>query len=388
MRVLCPSKWCAPLVAAAVFCGWISPGFAADPDSLAEEQLEKKGRRVVITDGKIVIDSETVLEIDQEDIEEQIEEALERAEDMIQEIEEKDFEYRKVQRSDIVRVGEDIYIDSDEVVYGDVVGIFGNVTIEGKVTGDVVSVFGGLTLGEDAVVNGEAVSVFGSLNKADGAYVRGQSVNVGPGVFCGKVITGPCGWGFPRVWWMMVSLGGLAILLLVALLISAIFREGTGRLSRVIRRDFLKSWLIGLLTEVILVVVTIVLAITLIGIPIAVLLWLVAGLAFLFSFAGVSLGLGEAISGAGREARSQVGMVFIGGILILAVPILARLLGGAGLFVPAMGIWLLGGLITWLALATGLGAVVMTRFGTRESNGKAQPQTAPPPAPEPQAQQG
>jgi hypothetical protein len=66
---------------------------------------------------------------------------------------------KKVIREDIVRIGEDIDVDEDERVTGDIVCIGGNLRIAGTVEGDAVCVGGTITLDSTAVVNGDAVAV-------------------------------------------------------------------------------------------------------------------------------------------------------------------------------------------------------------------------------------
>jgi|GEM_PF-4828344 len=45
-----------------------------------------------------------------------------------------------------VRLFGDIYVPAGQIIYGDVVTIFGNITVEGTVTGDVVAVVGNVTI--------------------------------------------------------------------------------------------------------------------------------------------------------------------------------------------------------------------------------------------------
>ncbi len=399
MRALSPRRCFLPLVAAALILGCVSPGFAdrqaePKPDSLeAGQKFERKARRIQIGEGQIQFDDGSMIAIDKDAIRISVEEAMKEAERTIVEMNidvsdsedsDSDARFRVVRRSDKVRFGEDVRVGPNELVNGDVVAVGGDVTIEGKVAGDVVSVFGDLQLESTAIVNGEAVSVFGRLVQEPGARVRGQTVSVGPDFICGKIWENSNCPSFvlKRGWLSAASLALMGILIIITLLVAMVFRDGVGRVNDAIRKDVLKSWLYGLLTEVILFIVTLILAVTIIGIPLAVLLWIIVGLACLWAFAGVSLRVGEAFAGDSAGSRSRTGHVFIGAIVILIVPAIARILSiiGGIFWGPALGVRILGSLITWFALTTGLGAVVVTRFGTRNAGRREEPEAVLPPA--------
>jgi len=397
MRALLFDRRCLLLVAMTLFIGWASLGFAdqQDPqeaDSLAvEEEYGRKSSRIRISGGEIEFDDGAVIRIDRDAIRISVEEALREAEEAIEEIEDLECEYHMIRRSDKVRLGEDVYVGRRELVNGDVVSVGGDVIIEGKVAGDAVAVFGDIRLEHTAVVNGEAVSVFGRLIEEPGSHVRGQSISIGPDFICGRLWEdSSCPpFMFKRGWWSMASLVLMGILILISLLVAMVFRDGIGRVNAAVRGDVLKAWLFGLLTEVVLFVVTLILTITVIGIPLAVLLWIVVGLACLWAFVGVSLRVGEAVSGNSAGSRSKVGHVFVGALVLLLVPAIARILSiiGGMFWGPALGIRILGSLIVWFALTTGLGAVVMTRFGTREYGRNQDVPVSPAPPPGPEIQQ-
>jgi|GEM_PF-2312743 len=390
MRALLSSRCSLPLLAMTLFIGWASLGSADPPpdaDSLkAEEEYGRRSSRIRIGGGEIEFDDGSVITIDRDAIRVSVEEALRQAEEAIEEIEDIKSDYRVVRRSDKVRLGKDIHIARYELINGDVVAVGGGVTVEGKVAGDVVAVFGDVRLENTAVVNGEAISVFGQLVEKPGSHVRGQTVSVGPQVICERLWEDECLPPFmlKRGWLSLFSLAMMGILVVVALLVSLIFRESIGRVNTAIRGDILKSWLYGLLAEIILFVVSLILVITIVGIPLVILLWLLVGLACLWAFAGISLRVGEAVSGDSAGSRSRSGHVFIGAVIVLLVPAIARILSiiGGVFWGPALGIRVLGSLVAWFALTTGLGAVVMTRFGTREYGRKEQKAGTPTPGPQ------
>jgi len=77
---------------------------------------------------------------------------------------------------DLARVGNDIHIEQDEVVRGDVTAIRGDVTVDGTVHGAVVSIAGDIYLNATARVDGDVVCLVGELHEEPGAYVSGERV--------------------------------------------------------------------------------------------------------------------------------------------------------------------------------------------------------------------
>jgi len=85
-------------------------------------------------------------------------------------------------RSEVVQFGSDVSVDSDEKVSGNVVVFGGSADIRGRVTGDVVAVGGTIHLRPGARVDGDVVAVAGAIDRSDGAVVSGDTVTVGPGL--------------------------------------------------------------------------------------------------------------------------------------------------------------------------------------------------------------
>ena len=77
---------------------------------------------------------------------------------------------------DLTRVGNDIHIEQDEVVRGDVTAIRGDITVDGTVHGGVVSFGGDIYLNPTARVDGDVVCIGGELHEEQGAYVSGERV--------------------------------------------------------------------------------------------------------------------------------------------------------------------------------------------------------------------
>ena len=198
--------------------------------------------------------------------------------------------YARVRGSDVVQFGQDIAVEANELVNGNVVSIASDIRIDGKVTGDVAAIFGSVSLGPEAIVSGEVVSIFGSVEREDGSVIRGETAVIGGG--CGGR-----GLVYPITAFGESVIGGVAkivafIIGILLMLILVFFMPGRmRRAADFTGGSFLKSAAMGLLLFfgglVLVVILAIILAITIVGIPVAILLVL--------SFAAL-LGIGYSVS--------------------------------------------------------------------------------------------
>ena len=183
--------------------------------------------------------------------------------------------YARVRGSDVVQFGQDIAVEANELVNGNVVSIASDIRIDGKVTGDVAAIFGSVSLGPEAIVSGEVVSIFGSVEREDGSVIRGETAVIGGG--CGGR-----GLVYPITAFGESVIGGVAkivafIIGILLMLILVFFMPGRmRRAADFTGGSFLKSAAMGLLLFfgglVLVVILAIILAITIVGIPVAILL--------------------------------------------------------------------------------------------------------------------
>ncbi len=311
--------------------------------------------------------------------------------------------------SEVVSIGGGAEIDG--VVRGDVVAVGGGVKIAGRVTGEVVSILGNVELGPDADVGGDAVSVGGYVSYEDRNDIGGDIAEVPIGSFEWGDWDWSPNWNdssTPRVrerssflsagklmsfLWNIVFTGVLIVLAGFVLLVvpKAVGRVRTAALAN--------PWVllavgfgIELLFLPAMVVATLLLVVTVVGIPFAVLLWPVAGVALaaalLLGYSGVALAAGnwfrERFEAARRLPTGSFAAIALGVLVIQALALAADLLGFLGMpwFLRAM-LWIPGFVVCWLAWSIGLGAACVTRFGTADH--EAAPTTpVPPPAQPPE----
>jgi uncharacterized RDD family membrane protein YckC len=240
----------------------------------------------------------------------------------------------------------DLRIDGE--VRRDAVAVMGSVTINGKVGGEVVAVMGDVVLGPKAEVDGDVVAIGGTLQRDPGAIVRGEVTRVGVGKLSVAKLQTPSAL---RAWWdhalghgalfgVGAGLGWLAVPVLLALgfyaLLALVFPGGIRRTGDMLVQRPGAVVLSALLTLMALPVLFILLLITVVGIPVA-LLGLPAGIVV-----GVMFGKAAIYGLVGRKLmqdRAPLAVsVLIGGVvfaLLFAVPVaglaLAALTAALGL---------------------------------------------------------
>ena len=254
-------------------------------------------------------------------------------------------------------------VEDDAVVFG------GNMEVSGHISGDAIAFGGNIVLKPGATVDGDVSSFGGTVNREEGATVGGSTEAFLGNRFGKAVAAGikdelgdhkrerdeeaaqaqeeqedhhnPVG-GFAR---FLIAFGVMfALGFLFMIFAPARMKE----IESEVTRDPLKNFLVGLLGIITLFAMSAVLCITIIGIPVAFALWVVAFIGILMGFAAMANRLGTRIPVLrGRKTQAAV----------LALGLLPMLL----LFkIPVLG---------WIAFALALnvsaGAVIRTRLGNR-----------------------
>lgn len=278
-------------------------------------------------------------------------------------------------------VGRSVVIQRDEEVREAVVVIGGNLRIDGIVRGDAAVVGGDLELGPDARVGGEVAVVGGKVRRAAGAMVAGGISDIRAPVLPRWPSRGEIRElldfdALPRPPIGGVSIGRAAVLAVLMVIVLAVARGRVVRVAGAAGARPIRSLLVGLCVEVlfvpVLVLTSVLLAVTVIGIPFLFVLLPVAlfGAAamLLLGFTGLAVRVGgwvERLLGLGL--RSVVVASGLGLLVIMGPTLLARWLGGVGgpSQDAATALVALGIGAEFLVWTMGLGAAVITRFGRR-----------------------
>jgi hypothetical protein len=302
--------------------GWFaaSPAFAQDE---AEETIRRSGDLVSIFGGRIVVPSNVR------------------------------------QRGSVISIGGDVIIEGE--VTQDVVVVLGTLKLTGEVGGNVSTVLSDQEL-RDALVEDEYISIFGTIEMErtrigrDFIHVLGPLSQDGystrPMVNVGNWLPGF--WTFV-IWARMLRLLTVFVLLL---LLAALIPERIRLIADEAPVRYVSAFFIGLLSYLCLWVLLVLVSVTVIGLPIAivgyyVLKWL--GIAGVFFAVGRRMGRSF-----GREMSLLGALLLIFGIYAL-ITIATAPFGFPGL-VTAI---LLRTIFFVLVEAPAIGLVLLTRFGTR-----------------------
>lgn len=274
---------------------------------------------------------------------------------------------RKVINGNVVKIGDDALIAANEEVRGDVVVILGNAEIAGHVLGDVVVVMGDLQVGQDAEIEGETVTIGGSLDQDPAADV-GKVTVIDPLPGGRLDMGGVLGSG----WLTFFFFQGLflVVLFLACLAVALTPQTRFGAITGSLRREPLPAMGIGVLVSLaghlILGLLGVILILTVIGMPLALLLWLAVGLVSILAVAVAAAVVGQTLCGnLGRPCPPALLAVFLGMCVIHAPEFLGALLAAVlGSSLPLVVLGSLGLLVKILAYFLGLGALLRSRLGS------------------------
>jgi hypothetical protein len=265
---------------------------------------------------------------------------------------------------DLVVVGGAVFVEHNASVQGDIVVIGGNLQLDGATSGDAVVIGGIASLGEQASLSGDVVTVGGTLERAQGAHIGGNIItNLPP-----PSLTWPNATAMPTppvppqppLRFDFGPLGRMAGILLqalgltaLAMLLTALLHPQLDRVAQAAVSQPFVAGSIGLLTAFLAPIAVVVLAVTLILIPVALAAVMLLVLAWLFGVVALGLVVGERLTQAAHKTWEPVLSAGVG-TFVLAIGV------GTINLVPCVG-WLAAVLVGLL----GLGAAVITVFGTR-----------------------
>lgn len=278
----------------------------------------------------------------------------------------------ETQQGDLVVLGGSVTIEKDALVTGNIVLFGGSLTVAGQVEGDTVLVGGTASLEATAVLKGNLVTVGGSLQRDSHAIVQGEinhftappSFTLNGTNASYPQVNPPAGTSFPPViktpislhpfsdvaWIFLKSLGWAALAALVLLF----FERQTRRVSLAVLHQPWIGGSMGLLTLLAVAVASVILTVTIILIPVTLVVLLAVAFAFVFGWIAVGLEVGQRLAGTFHQIWPIPISAALGTFVLNFVANVISL-------VPCIG-WLVPFIIGLL----GLGAVVLSRFGTQD----------------------
>ncbi len=281
-------------------------------------------------------------------------------------------------------IGGTATLDEGSTMTGDVILIGGTLTVNGTVNGDFIAIGGAVNIEDTADINGNISLIGATIKKSPLAEINGEITEQSPKFFDFN-LSDPKAINFPftaktslLTRMLQASLQALAMAAL-AVILGLLLPQQIKRVADTISKEPLVTGGVGLLSVVVAPILLVLLTITVILIPVTILGTLLVGLAVLFGWIAIGFEIGQRIAILFKTTWHPSISAGIGVLLL-------GLVTGFATLIPCIG-WLIGVIVAIL----GLGAVVISRFGSSKyANKLAQavvpssplPPT-PPAAPEP-----
>ena len=268
---------------------------------------------------------------------------------------------------DLLVFGGSATIEKGATVNGNAILFGGTLTVNGTVNGEVATIGGSVNLGATAHVTGNLTTVAASLDRAEGCKVDGQIYNtatswVSNGDNVVPIVKPPVpvipeiNFEFQPLVSILNALGqslGIAILAMVLMLFLAPHAD---RVAHAIIAQPLTAGGLGLLTVIVAPIAVVLSIVTLILIPVAPIIVLALVVAGLFGWIAIGYEIGQRFT---KAIHQDWHPAFSAGLGTFALTIVARALTS----IPVLNC--VGWLAPFLLTMAGLGAVLMTRFGTQ-----------------------
>lgn len=288
---------------------------------------------------------------------------------------------------DLAVIGGQAIVEEGATVDGDTVVMGGMLEVSGEIDGDV-AVFGGtVDFKRSAVVQGDVVTMGGSVTRAPGAQISGEVREGGvieiPGlrnlpIEPGLVIPGleqppkPDIETSPGLWLLRALLNILRMIAwtlaitAMALVVALLWPKGVERLGRTGLEQPAMVFLTGFISWILGLALLAILAVTICLIPVALVLGLVLVVAALLSWVVAGWVIGHKLLALLNAKSPSVVLEAVVGTLLLTI-----------VYFLVSFIWCTNFIIGVLVGSFGLGAIVLTRFGTRPypANGRGEPPT-------------
>ncbi len=256
---------------------------------------------------------------------------------------------------DVEVLGDSMRIGKDEVVHNvSVMG--GNVRIEGRITGDLSVIGGNAEVAQTAIVEGDVSVTGGRIELEPGAQLEGDVTVLGGSVegldsakIEGSVKLDPsegpnkASFATRAVHRISESLRNAAMLFIIGCIFTALAGERADKLRASIAERPMKSIALGVVGFFGSLLVLALIAITIVGIPVAALGALVALLLVFSATASTFIVIGGAVYG--HKSKS----------------VYVQLAVGAALFMVAGFVPVIGGLAQAAVVCAGIGGLVATR---------------------------
>lgn len=270
---------------------------------------------------------------------------------------------------DIALFGGNLMVEDGVEINGDIAMFGGNITIDGTVDGDIVIFGGQVLLTSTAVVDGDIATIGGQVTQEPGAEVTGNITNnAAPSIDVPEVNVPPVSPNIPNpdvsvrvnnpFWELMGAILQAVVIAGIGMLLALFLQPQLERAGEAITRQPFLAGGYGLLTFIAVPVAVVIMAITLILIPVSLLVvFLVMPAVWVFGMVTLGQEVGARFTRAINQSWAPVLATGFGTFLMMLIVGLVDL-------IPCVG-WLPSFLVTLI----GIGGAAMTWFGTRNPPG-------------------
>jgi hypothetical protein len=252
-----------------------------------------------------------------------------------------------------------VLTESGSLIDGDVILFGGSLDVNGEIRGDVIAMGGVIDVGTSGVIEGDVVLLGGHVDEAIGSDISGELINglTGPLSldFPAGVEIPRLGFRFSPIFDLLWFVFRLFLWAAVAILVVLLLPKHTERTASTASKQPLLSWALGLLTAVVLPFVVLLLSITIILIPGAILLVLLVAIAWAFGLIALGYEIGKRLNSMFSQEWAPALSAGLGTFILILV------INGLDMAIPCLG-WIFPA----LAGMIGLGALFLSRFGTQD----------------------
>ncbi len=255
---------------------------------------------------------------------------------------------------DLSIFGGAVSLEKGSTINGNVILIGGSVNAAGVINGGIDGLGGSINLGDTAIVYGDITTVGATVNKSNSAIVQGKVTSQSEAGLelpdLPKMVQPSIVRPFGDI---MGALSRSLVIALLAVLVVLFLPRQTKNVSISIEENTASSSAIGLLTWILAPFVIILLVITLILIPIALIAAVVFGLGVLFGWIAIGSILGDRLA---ELLKAQWAPAVSAGFGTFVLSLVSAMFEA----IPCVG-WV----IPFLIMLVATGGIVMSAFGTR-----------------------
>jgi len=266
---------------------------------------------------------------------------------------------------DLVIAGGNATLETGSRVQGDILALGGSLRADGLVEGDILALGGQVYLGENASVKGSVNMLGGSLERMPGSLIEGEeSFSLPAPMLPGlpdNLALPEMNLGINPIWKLFWILMRSFLWAALAVLVTLFLPVSTRKVSQVISGQPMIAGGLGCLTIMVAPIILFIIGITIIGIPISLLATLILLTGWCFGIIAAGVEVGRRLASAFRQEWALPVSAAVGAFLLTIVT------NSVDAVVPCVG-WVLPFLVGLL----GLGAVILTRFGTSQYPSQAE----------------